>query len=198
MANILIVDDHQIYLDGLEMIIHQQHPDVDIHKAHDLESARLVITKNPDLDLILLDLNLQQQDGLDIWRELKSEFGPLPVAILSASCKVQDIKKSKLNGALGFINKAIANSALVTAIYDMLNGQLYFPYSLTNSSDIHLTPRQQEVLHLLAEGLPNKTICRKLEMSEATVKTHLRALFSLLNVNTRTQCVNVANKFNLI
>ena len=80
----------------------------------------------------------------------------------------------------------------------MLNGQLFFPYSLPNLPSIHLTPRQQEVLRLLAEGLPNKTICKKLEMSEATVKTHLRTLFSILDVNTRTQCVSVANKFDLI
>lgn len=198
MANILIVDDHQIYLDGLEMIIQQHLPQSTIYKAHDCDSARDVIREHSDIDLILLDLNLQQQDGLEIWNTLKEEFGPLPVAMLSASCKIQDIKKSKHLGALGFINKAIDNSALVLAIKSILNGQLHFPYTLSNSPRIHLTPRQKEVLLLLAEGLPNKTICRKLAMSEATVKTHLRALFSLLEVNTRTQCVSVANKFELI
>lgn len=198
MARILIVDDHQIYLDGLEMIVQQHLPDTQIMKAYDLASAQQVIANNNDLDLILLDLNLNQQDGLEIWSQLKNEFGPLPVAILSASDNQQDIKKCKTNGALGFINKSTDNVSLVNAINDILEGELYFPYSLPTTPDIHLTPRQQEVLQLLAEGLPNKTICRQLDMSEATVKTHLRALFSVLEVNTRTQCVSVANKYNLL
>ena len=198
MAHILIVDDHQIYLDGLEMIIKQHLPNTHVHKAHDGQSAQQVVAQYPDMDLLLLDLNLQQQNGLELWQNLTQEFGPLPVAILSASCKLQEIKKCKKQGALGFINKASDNATLLNAIEQMLNGQLFFPYSLPNLPSIHLTPRQQEVLRLLAEGLPNKTICKQLEMSEATVKTHLRTLFSILDVNTRTQCVSVANKFDLI
>ena len=198
MANILIVDDHQIYLDGLEMIIQQHLPQTTIYKAHDCDSAREVIREHSAIDLILLDLNLQQQDGLEIWNTLKEEFGPLPVAMLSASCKLQDIKKSKHLGALGFINKAIDNNSLIAAIQTMLDGEFYFPYNLTSLPTFQLTPRQTQVLALLAEGLPNKSICRTLDMSEATVKTHLRTIFSLLDVTSRTQCVSVANKFQLI
>lgn len=198
MANILIVDDHQIYLDGLEMIIQKNLSDSKIYKACDHSSAKSVILQHNNIDLILMDLNLHNQNGLEIWQQLKSEFGPLPLAMLSASEKQQDIKKCKDNGALGFINKAADNNELVSAITQILSGDLFFPYQLPIKASIQLTPRQHEVLTLLAEGLPNKTICRQLEMSEATVKTHLRTLFSLLDVNTRTQCVNVAIKHELI
>ena len=197
MPNILIVDDHQIYLDGLEMIIQKNLNDSKIYKAHDHASAKSVILQHNNIDLILMDLNLHNQNGLEIWQQLKSEFGPLPVAMLSASEKLQDIKKSKDNGALGFINKAADNGELISAITQILSGDLFFPCKLPQAN-VQLTPRQHEVLTLLAEGLPNKTICRKLAMSEATVKTHLRTLFSLLDVNTRTQCVNVAIKHELI
>lgn len=198
MANILIVDDHQIYLDGLEMIIQKNLRDTVIHKAHDHDSAQKMIAHHNNIDLILMDLNLHNQNGLELWQQLTSEFGPLPVAMLSASEKPQDIKKCKDKGALGFINKAADNDQLIKAITEILSGDLFFPYQLPTETNIQLTPRQQEVLALLAEGLPNKTICRQLEMSEATVKTHLRTLFSLLDVNTRTQCVNVAIKHELI
>ena len=198
MAIILIVDDHQIYLDGLEMIINQYLPSSTIIKAHDQLSADIALRKHPAIDLLLLDLNLQNQNGLDTWKALTECHGALPVAILSASSKDQDIKTCKDAGALGFINKSISNDSLITAIKHLLDGQLHFPYNLEDIPTIQLTPRQKQVLNLLAEGLPNKTICKNLKMSEATVKTHLRALFTIFNVNTRTQCVNVANKYQLI
>lgn len=198
MPTLLIIDDHQIYLDGLEMIILQSLPDASILKAHNGESAQTLVNTHNQIDLILLDLDLQTQNGLDIWHNLKRTAGPLPVAILSASTHLSDIQRCKQSGALGFINKSIDNSSLITAIESMLNGELYFPYNLNSLPNIQLTPRQKQVLNLLSEGLPNKSICRKLDMSEATVKTHLRTIFSILDVSTRTQCVNVANKLQLI
>lgn len=198
MTKILIIDDHQIYLDGLEMIISQSLKDAVILKAHDGQSALDMVIKQPSIDLILLDLDLQTQSGLEIWDKLKHAVGTLPVAILSASTRLPDIQHSKQRGALGFINKAIDNNSLLAAIQTMLDGELYFPYNLTALPTFQLTPRQKQVLTLLAEGLPNKSICRSLDMSEATVKTHLRTIFSLLDVTSRTQCVSVANKFQLI
>ena len=198
MPNLLIIDDHQIYLDGLEMIIKQSLPDTVILKAHNGQAAQTLVADSHNIDLILLDLDLQTQNGLDIWHTLKQQAGPLPVAILSASTHLSDIKHCKQSGALGFINKSIDNNSLMAAIKSMLNGELYFPYNLTSLPNIQLTPRQKQVLNLLSEGLPNKTICRKLDMSEATVKTHLRTIFSMLDVRTRTQCVSVANKLQLI
>jgi DNA-binding NarL/FixJ family response regulator len=198
MPTLLIIDDHQIYLDGLEMIILQSLPDASILKAYNEATAKAVVNQRNDIDLILLDLDLQSQNGLDIWHSLKQAVGPLPVAILSASTHLADIQRCQQSGALGFINKSIDNNSLVTAIKSMLNGELYFPYNLNSLPNIQLTPRQKQVLNLLSEGLPNKTICRKLDMSEATVKTHLRTIFSILDVSTRTQCVNVANKLQLI
>lgn len=198
MTTILIIDDHQIYLDGLEMVISQSLQQTVILQAHDSQSALEMVMKQPCIDLILLDLDLQTQNGLQIWDHLKKAVGTLPVAILSASTRLPDIQRSKQSGALGFINKAIDNNSLIAAIQTILDGEFYFPYNLTSLPTFQLTPRQTQVLALLAEGLPNKSICRTLDMSEATVKTHLRTIFSLLDVTSRTQCVSVANKFQLI
>lgn len=198
MVSILIIDDHQVYLDGLEMIISASISDIQVYKAYDIQSALECMKLNPHMDLILLDLNLASDSGLQVWQSLLESYDSLPVAILTASERPQDIHECKNKGALGFINKSCDNASLIKAIKDMLEGNLYFPYNIDKAPKIKLTPRQQEVLNLLAEGLPNKTICSRLSMSEATVKTHLRTLFSLLDVNTRTQCVNVAIKQELI
>lgn len=198
MAKILILDDHQIYLDGLELTLTQNLPDLYVFKSQNLDAAIDVLRKDPNIDLILLDLDLSDSSGLEAWEQLKLSFGPLPVAVLSASDRIPDIRQAKDAGALGFINKALDNHQLIQAIQHILEGRLYFPQGISDTPDIRLTPRQKDVLSLLAEGLPNKTICKQLDMSEATVKTHLRTLFTLFNVNTRTQCVSVATKLQLI
>ena len=197
MANLLIIDDHQIYLDGLEFTLHQNLSDITVLKAKNLVESSSHLS-NSVIDLVLLDLNLAESNGLDVWQQLKQDHGPIPVVILSASDRIQDIQEALKKGAFGFINISEDNQKLIHAIQRVLDGHLYFPKSLPKEPSVRLTPRQMDVLSLLAEGLPNKVICRKLEMSEATVKSHLRTLFTLFDVNTRTQCVSVANKLNLI
>jgi len=198
MAKLLIIDDHQIYLDGLEFTLSQNLPNLTILKAQTQIHAIEVLDGTPDIDLILIDLNLTDCSGLEVWETIKEQFGPMPVAILSASDRVHDIQEAKQKGALGFINKSETNQQLIQAIQSMLNGELYFTHDPESTTSIRLTPRQLDVLKLLAEGLPNKTICKQLDMSEATVKSHLRTLFTLFDVNTRTQCVSVASKHQLI
>lgn len=197
MANLLIIDDHQIYLDGLEFTLRQNLKKITVLKAKDFAESSVHLT-NSTIDLVLLDLNLADSKGLEVWQQLKQQHGPIPVVILSASDRIQDIQEAQQKGALGFINKSEDNLQLIQAIQSVLDGNLYFPKSMPSEPSIRLTPRQMDVLKLLAEGLPNKLICKKLEMSEATVKSHLRTLFTLFNVNTRTQCVSVASKMQLI
>ncbi|EAT11123.1 response regulator transcription factor [Bermanella marisrubri] len=198
MNKILIIDDHQVYLDGLELIVQSHLEETFVLKATDYQTAHEILLAHPDIDLTLIDLSLGESSGLEVWKELKHIHGPIPVAILSASEEDVDIARCKRLGALGFIKKSSDNAVLTHAISKMLDGEPYFPYDLSNIPNIELTPRQREVLQLLAQGLPNKAICRELNMSEATVKTHLRTIFALLNVNTRTQCVNVAQQYSLI
>ena len=193
-ANILIIDDHQLYLDGLEMLLSQSLLDVCIHKANSLEEAKKVLSTNNELDLILLDLNLNKTNGFVLCEQ--DLFKQHPIAILSASEKKQDIQQAQEFGLLGFLNKASDNDALISDVQKLLVGECVYPKYTT--TDTLLTPRQQDVLNLLALGYPNKVICKKLGLSEATIKTHLRALFNILDVHTRTQCVSVARENNLI
>lgn len=190
---VLLIDDHQIYLDGLEMMLNQALPSISVSKSDNVNDAESKILENEDFDLILLDLKLNDQDGFDLCA--MESFKNKPIAILSATECPQDILKAKTLGILGFLSKGASNKTLIKNIELLLEGECIFPVLGLKSK---LTPRQYDVLQLLAEGYPNKLICKKLTLTEATVKTHLRTLFSLLNVNTRTQCVNVARQQHLI
>ena len=193
-SKILIIDDHQIYLDGLEMLLSQAFDQASIYKACNLEEARVHLQSGVEFDLILLDLTLNDANGFQLCEldELKHQ----PIAILSASGHLKDIQQARTLGLLGFLNKASDNVKLIDDIQRLLQGECIYPEA--GVASLILTPRQQDVLNLLSEGYPNKVICKELKLSEATVKTHLRALFSILDVHTRTQCVNVAREKNLI
>ncbi|MFT6260989.1 MAG: DNA-binding NarL/FixJ family response regulator [Crocinitomicaceae bacterium] len=191
---VLIIDDHPLYLDGLEMMLAQSLDNIIVHKASTFEAAKAKLSSNISLDLILLDINLNGENGFDLC--LLDEFKNEPIAILSAIDSSASILQAKKLGLLGFLNKGNDSDILIENITRLLNGESIFPsYSLAPSK---LTPRQFEVLQLLAEGHPNKIICKQMKLTEATVKTHLRALFNILQVNTRTECVNVARKQHLI
>lgn len=192
-SHILIIDDHPIYLDGLEMLLSMSLETTKIHKASNLADVTNLLKSEIQIDLILLDLHLNKMNGFELCQlEL---FNDQAVAILSASENIQDIQQAKNLGLLGYLNKGCENQKLIDDIHRLLNGECVFP---NIQSSVMLTPRQQDVLNLLAQGYPNKTICNQLNLSEATVKTHLRALFSILDVHTRTQCVSVAREKNLI
>ena len=191
--HILIIDDHPIYLDGLDMLLSRALGLAVIHKACNVEDAQALLSSDIQFDLILLDIQLEQASGLELCQ--LDIFKHQAIAILSASENQQDIQQAKNLGLLGFLNKACDSQKLINDIQSLLNGECIFP---NIAPSITLTPRQQDVLNLLAQGYPNKTICNKLQLSEATIKTHLRALFNILDVHTRTQCVNVPRDKNII
>lgn len=191
---ILIIDDHQIYLEGLEMMLAQSLVNAQIDKASSLEEARLKLAQTVDYDLILLDLSLNYGNGFDLCQS--NILRDQPVAILSASENPQDVLNAESLGLLGYLNKSSDNDQLIADVKLLLEGTCVYPS--ISKPKIVLTPRQLDVLTLLAEGYPNKTISRQLALSEATVKTHLRALFNILDVHTRTQCVNVARELKLL
>src|SRR5690606_17169700 len=145
-----------------------------------------------DFDLILLDLRLPDVPGLTLLQRWQQEGRMTPVAILSASDSNQDAQAALAAGALGFIPKSADDEGLRQAVTRVLLGET-LPAPAPAERD-QLTPRQREILLLLAEGLPNKSISRQLGLSEDTVKTHLQALFQELDVHTRTACVSSARQ----
>jgi DNA-binding NarL/FixJ family response regulator len=168
------------------------------------EAAIKTLSVDTDFDLILLDLSLPDGRGYSLLRyvQLKKLF--IPVVILSASEQPNDVRDALRSGANGFISKGQGREGIQNAITQVMQGEIYLPPFIENShilEETHiptLTSRQYDVLRLLAQGMPNKRICRELDLTEHTVKTHLKTLFSLLDVHNRTECVQTAERLGLL
>lgn len=186
---LLLVDDHRIFLDGLSLALAPLARNLQIHTAHSAAQAEQRLRQHA-FDLILLDLRLPDEPGLELLRRWLERGESTPVAVLSASDSALDAQAALAAGALGFIPKSADGDALRQAVARVLLGET-LPAPTSASP---LTPRQLEILQLLAEGLPNKAISRQLGLAEDTVKTHLKTLFETFAVHTRTACVSAARQ----
>ncbi|MGH8354798.1 MAG: response regulator transcription factor [Pseudomonas sp.] len=189
--SLLLVDDHRIFLDGLALTLQPLTRRLHIHTAQNAAEAEAWLRQR-DFDLILLDLRLPDVPGLELLQRWQKDGRLTPVAILSASDSSLDAQAALAAGALGFIPKSADGDDLRQAVTRVLLGETLPPPA--RAPGPQLTPRQREILLLLADGLPNKAISRRLGLSEDTVKTHLKALFQELDVHTRTACVSAARQ----
>jgi DNA-binding NarL/FixJ family response regulator len=192
--NLLLVDDHRIFLDGLSLALAPLCADLRVQAAYNAAEAEDRL-RQQDFDLILLDLRLPDLPGLELLQRWQQQGRMTPVAILSASDSSLDAQAALAAGALGFIPKSADGDDLRQAVTRVLLGET-LPAPAADKPQ--LTPRQQEILLLLADGLPNKAISRQLGVAEDTVKTHLKALFQELEVHTRTACVSAARQRGLL
>lgn len=198
---ILLVDDHALFREGIAGVLAVRLPDAVLLSASDAAGARPMFARER-FDLVLLDLALGRDDGLSLLREWRARAACPPIVILSASAALPDMNAALAAGARGFIPKTVSGALLVSAIELVRAGGTYVPPELLagmSSSGAEptirhataeaLTPRQLEVLALLAEGRSNKEIARKLDMADGTVRTHVNAIFRALDASNRTQAV---------
>ena len=181
-TRLLLIDDHQIYLDGLSLTLGSLCEGVKLDHARNAAEALQLVREYP-YDLILLDLQLPDSSGLSLMQKLRAADAMVPIAILSASNSPSDLEAALQLGAAGFISKTTDGKTLLDAVTQLLYGaQVVIGDTAlkidrqTSAREVGITPRQLEILDLLAEGLPNKVICQRLSLSEDTVKTHLKAL----------------------
>lgn len=203
-TRLLLIDDHHIYLDGLTLTLQNLCPGVTLDHAHSGAEAEQQVRANA-YDLVLLDLQLPDSSGLALLQKLHKLDSLVPIAILTASNSPSDLDAAMHLGAAGFISKTADGNMLLEAVTRLLFGEQVVIGNGTQPLDrqgsareVGVTPRQLEILDLLAEGLPNKVICQRLNLSEDTVKTHLKALFSTLGCHNRTECVSTARKLGLV
>lgn len=199
LNRVLIVDDHPFFSDGLGSILQRESLASVVAKAASVPAAMEALTCHPETALVLLDLLLQEEGGLTLFSELARAGLPLPVVVISSREDETTVRAARAAGALGFLPKSADRRALIRMMTTVSQGRPYYPslVQVQRSAD-GLTPRQHEVLELLAEGLPNKRICQRLVLTEHTVKTHLKAIFAYLGVHNRTECVARARALSLI
>ena len=191
---ILIVDDHALFRDGLSLLLGSLADDVSVIEAVDSVSALEALSTHPDLDFMLLDLNIPGENGFSVLETMNKKYPTVPVAVLSASAKQEDVDKVMATSAMGYIHKNTSSKLLLGAVQLMLAGGIYTPSidtlapeSVSAKNETVLTDRQFEVLALLVDGDSNKQIGKKLGIAEATIKMHVTAIFKALSVSNRTQ-----------
>ncbi|MBE6448598.1 MAG: response regulator transcription factor [Alphaproteobacteria bacterium] len=218
---ILIADDHDLFLKGLEMILHDFDSQMEISTARNYTDIFSIIEKDKDYNLILTDLAMPGALWLDAIKKIHETLPETPIIILSAVFDKEIVQKTIEIGAAGYISKASSNSVILSAVNLVLSGGVYIPPELlkdTNKNEFDLlkqveqlpqtqdvkekvkilSPRQIDVLRLISKGKSNKQIAYELGLTEGTVKLHVTAILKLLNVYNRTGAVVEAVKLGLI
>jgi DNA-binding NarL/FixJ family response regulator len=203
---VLIADDHPLMVGGLRQAVLAAAPDAEIAEAHDFDSMAAALDASPDTDLVLLDLTMPGVRGFSGLLFLRSERPAIPVVVVSGNEERAVIRHCLEFGAAGFIPKSNSLDTMRTAIAEVLNGGRWTPPDFDPNSTPNressamarrlasLTPQQIRVLMMLSQGLLNKQIAYELNVSEATVKAHVSAIFQKLGVESRTQAVILATK----
>ena len=211
--NILIIDDHRLFADGLKLVINdlQGAQSYTVDQAYSAQRALDFVNAGKHYDLILTDLDMPGIDGHELVQSLVSRRVGSYIAVVSASNALSDIKKAYQQGARGYICKSESSIEMQTKLKALTEGKTSFPNevweTLKNEPDhaddnintiSGLGKRPLQVLKLLASGKSNKQIASVLNISETTVKFHVRTLFNTLKVNNRTWCVREAHRRGFI
>jgi two-component system NarL family response regulator len=199
---ILIVDDHLPVRMGLAALIGMQ---PDLRCVGDAENGADAIEKARQHrpDLVLMDLRMPVMGGVEATLGILQEMPGVRIIVLTTYDNDEDIYRALQAGARAYLLKGLRKEDFLTAIRTVLAGERYIPPPVAarlaeRMARPELTPRELETLRLIAKGWSNKEIAAHLSVSEDTVKTHLRALYTKLGVNDRTQAVTTALRQGLI
>ena len=196
---LLLVDDHRMFADGLTVLLRELSANIHIALAQSISQAEM---QTDVFDLILLDLHLPDSFGFEGIKRLRIAHEASPIVVVSGEESTAQIHACITHGAMGFVPKSSNTEELFTAMKRILSGATYLPSHCLQGIDkttgqnspsalqgLGLTKRQQEVLAKVIQGKPNKVIARELDISDATVKTHVLAVLAAMGVHNRTEAV---------
>lgn len=212
-TKLLICDDHPAMRAAVAHIVKELNKDIEVVEAEEAVEALALLERRPDIELVLLDLHMPGMSGLDLLSELKLRFASLPVVVLSSDETRATIIDALERGATGYICKSSPTDLLAKLLEHAIGGGIALPTAIFNgpkaepaggarpppaageaAAGIGLSARQTDVLACLLRGMPNKQICRELDLAEGTVKSHISAIFRALDVGSRAQAVIEASR----
>ena len=202
MTTILIADDHPLFRAALKQAVEASFAEADIHEADSLATLETVGQQGIPFDVILLDLHMPGTHGFSGLIYLRDQYRKVPLVVISATEDVDVIQRAIHFGADGFIPKSASVDTMTDAMRKIMDGERWLPeyarrampptlpdHSAMTERITSLTPQQFRVMGMLMEGMQNKVIAYELDVSEATVKAHMTAIFRKLGVRNRTQAV---------
>lgn len=208
----MLVDGHALFRDGMQHILREFYEQVEILDAGNFTDALNTARDNPDIDIVLLDLNIPDSEGTSLVRLFSTSYPNIPVVVMSDYDQRDDIVVVMKNGAMGFVSKKSSEQDMIHALHLVLDGGIYLPPQLfqpamgrvslgkrsCRTNKYGLTVRQTEVLRHLAMGLTNKEIGLAIGLAAGTVKIHVAAIFQSLHVKKRIDAVRVAQRMGLL
>jgi DNA-binding NarL/FixJ family response regulator len=195
-VTILAVDDHPLIRAGLGAVLA---PEADMtlvaEAANGQEALELYREKRPDI--VLMDLRMPVMDGVSAIKAILGEFPDARIVALTTYEGDEDIYRALSAGAKGYVVKDMLRTQLLGVIRQVHHGQRGIPPEVATrlaefTPRLHLTPRELEVLQLVAKGLTNREIGAVLGREESTVKVHVKSVLAKLDVSDRTEAVVVA------
>lgn len=202
---VFITDDHQLFRDGLKYIMSETEKYKVVGEAsHGKELLDKIEVADPDI--ILLDINMPVMDGITTAQEVLKIRPNQPILVLSMYDSEEYYNKFIEMGVNGFLLKDSSNHELLSAIDKITKGESYFSQELLmkiirnkeQNKDIHLTPREKDVLHLICKGFSNFQISEKLFISQRTVERHRANILEKTGSSNSIKLVLYAIKNNLI
>lgn len=203
-VKILVVDDHQIFLEGLTLILKTFESGIEVVSENSVSSCLQNLKSLLEYSLVLVDLNMPSPDGFALLDAVRIQNLDVPIAVISGSENFADVQRAISKGAAGFIFKSESSEEMFKAISILLQGGVYVPDKFQDQIDFlvaedntlstSLTHRQYQVLKMINDGLTNSEIASVLSVSVSAVKGHIEKIFKTFGVNNRTACLRAARE----
>jgi DNA-binding NarL/FixJ family response regulator len=207
MIRVFIVDDHPVVIEGIHSLLQNEKDIAWVGQAMNAQSC-LGFFVNNTADVVLMDISMPGMDGVELCKVMKEKYPGIFILGLSTFNQGLYIKKMMENGASGYILKNSSKEELIKAIHTVDEGGIYFSgeagvalaeYQKSSKVEMPiLTPREKEILDLIAEGYTNPQIAEKIFLSQFTVDSHRKNLLAKLNVKNTASLIKFAVENKLI
>lgn len=209
--SVLIADDHTIVRSGVRLLLNAEAEFQVVGEARDgFEALKLAEELHPDV--VLMDISMPGMDGMEATRQLKARFPDINILVLTMHRSDEYFFEMLKTGASGYVLKGADPAELIQAVRVVGHGEVYLYPTMAShlvqqylkkshsspENSLAISPREKEILHLLAEGYSSKEIADKLVISQSTVHTHRTNIMSKLGLSSRRELIQYAREHGLV
>lgn len=207
-STFIVADDHPMVREALTLALRGAFPGAAVAPAASFDETSAAIATHPEVDLVILDLDMPGMQGLAGVAALRSAHPAAPLVIVSATRNPAAMRQAVEMGAAGFIPKSAPMEEIIASVQAVLRGEVVLPAGAgddtlpASDADLaaraaSLTPQQHRVFALMSEGKPNKIIAFDMQIGEATVKAHVTEILRKMGVHSRSQAIVLAQRLAL-